>query len=138
MSNQKRRNPYIILGIPYGAVASEARRGFAAKSRLIKREENSQYEIEDLTWALHELEQERAMDTIEIDVYRVPADPEALIVRETGLFNPLPEPLPITSGLSRLDVVDALEVAALLERYMTEVASTAVDLPDPLIERETK
>lgn len=138
MSNQKRRNPYILLGIPYGAGASEARRGFATKSRLVKRGGSAHYDVSDLTWALHELEQERVTDTTEIDVYRVPADPEVFVGSEPGLFNPPPEPFPIRSHSSREDVIDALEVAALVQQVMSDFSSTTVHLPDPLLERDNQ
>ena len=93
-----RRNPYLVLGIPYGASKREVRRAFAERSKRIRRGEFDAVRTEDLNWALHRLEQVEQDADIDLEYYRVPAN-NALIHdgplsdSAHGFFNPEPAPL---------------------------------------------
>lgn len=125
------RNPYVILGIPYGSDASTARKGFAAKSRLLKRGGSDVYESADLTWALHQIEQADSHDDSRLDVYRIPADPEATEHQGSGLFNPPPEPWQPEPARPVEEVLAELEAKALLEAHLAAIATQPPPLPDP-------
>ena len=71
-----RRNPYVVLGIPFGADGAEARTGFAKASRRLRQDADARYTMEDLTWALHHVEQIIEDPEKAFGVYRMPADPE--------------------------------------------------------------
>lgn len=91
-----RRNPYVILGVPFGADESAARIGFAQASRRLRSSDDGLYAMEDLTWALHQVEQMIQDPTKAFDVYRVPADASATDVERPGVFKP--EPVSISRG----------------------------------------
>lgn len=101
-----KRNPYIILGVPFGASHSEARAGFARANRSLRRNPDAIYSMEDLTWALHQIEQILEEPEHALHVYRVPANPDVLSPRgRPGLFNPDPIPLERrTAGATREDI----------------------------------
>jgi len=88
MVREDRRNPYVILGIPFGASAAEARSGFARTTRRLRSTSGAIYGQEDLTWALHQVEQVLEHPQMAFAVYRVPADPSALGSPSEGRFNP--------------------------------------------------
>lgn len=88
-----RRNPYVILGVPFGASEEEARAGFAKARRMLRRDPDAPFTTEDLTWALHQIEQLIANPELAVDVYRIPADSNAVGSESEGLFNPTPHPL---------------------------------------------
>lgn len=94
-----RRNPYVILGIPFGSSTQAARSGFARASRRVKGDANARYTMEDLTWALHQVEQIVEDPELTFHIYRLPANPDALAAsRGTGVFNPQPVRLPRRSA----------------------------------------
>ncbi|HUA73418.1 MAG TPA: hypothetical protein VL988_01535 [Solirubrobacteraceae bacterium] len=86
------RNPYLILGVDFAASGEDARRAFAHAARRLRRE-GGVWEIEDLNWALHEIQalDESPADTVTI--YRVPANGEVFVSGGTGVFRPAPIPL---------------------------------------------
>ena len=86
--DDERRNPYFILGIDYGASRDAARKAAGAVSRRVKRDPDALYGIEDVTWALHAIEQAIDDPGSAVDHYRVPAD-RALFAEMGGLeFRP--------------------------------------------------
>lgn len=87
-----RRNPYVILGVPFGATEEEARAGFARARRTLRGDPDVTFTNEDLTWALHQIEQLIANPELAVDVYRIPANPNVIGNETTGLFNPPPHP----------------------------------------------
>src|SRR4051794_10284862 len=90
-----RRNPYVILGVPYGASRGEARRAAARRTRELRQREEAQYSTEDITWALHQVEQVIDDAASAVEVFRVPAAPGILDAPSgRGLFHPPAEPLP--------------------------------------------
>ena len=98
-----RRNPYVVLGLDFGADASAARSGFAKARRRLQSEDEPRYSMEDLTWALHQVEQIIEDPQLALGVFRVPADPSIGTQAHGGVFSPTPEqPIrttpPTTSG----------------------------------------
>lgn len=94
-----RRNPYLILGIPYGSSRGEGRRGAARRMHELRQSQDAPYSAEDVTWALHQVEQ--VIDDAEsaVEVFRVPAAPGILDAPSgQGLFHPPAVPLPRKSG----------------------------------------
>src|SRR5690606_11723163 len=90
-----RRNPYVILGIPFGSSTQAARSGFAHASRRVKSDPTARYTMEDLTWALHQIEQIVEDPELTFHIYRLPANPDATNAdRGNGVFNPPPIRLP--------------------------------------------
>ena len=117
-----RRNPWIILGIDYGVTGAAASSAFARASRRIKRAESAPFDLDDLTWALNEIEAAEQDPDIAIHHYRVPADPSAyepplLSAAAEGLCNPPRPPAPrITPTLSE---EDRAELVAWITRSVT-------------------
>lgn len=109
-----RRNPYVILGIPFSADEAQARSGFAKASRRLRTDEDAPYTMEDLTWALHQVEQIIAEPSMAFDVYRVPADPTVANVDRLGVFNPQPKPIPRSTSPSTEEERGALRCRAVL------------------------
>lgn len=86
------RNPYLILGVDFGADGDTARLAFARAARRVRRE-GGQWEVEDLGWALHEIEALESKPADLVSVYRVPANPEVFHSAGAGLFRPPPMPM---------------------------------------------
>ena len=76
--SENRRNPYLILGVPYGSSSEIATRAFAKNTKRSKHEENYPYSLEDLTWARNQIKAHLENPTSDLSTYRVPADPAAL------------------------------------------------------------
>src|SRR4051794_40501289 len=108
-----RRNPYLILGLPYGAAPDDARRAFAQKVRSVRRTDDSIFTVEDLTWALHQIEQATEDATASVQFFRVPANRATLPAARPGeLFAPRASSLPRTSTTTAQPEIDALGVDA--------------------------
>jgi hypothetical protein len=86
------RNPYLILGVDFASSGDDARRAFAHAARRIRRHGGA-WEIEDLNWALHEVEALASNPADVVSIYRVPADPTVFDPAGEGLFRPPPVPL---------------------------------------------
>ena len=108
------RNPYLLLGVDYGVRPSEARRRFAAAARRVRRAADSAITIEDLNWALHELQNRQGDPSDDVATFRVPANPAVLAPVDHGLFSPPPVPLPRTTKTSPADLA-AIEDAVAAE-----------------------
>jgi hypothetical protein len=90
----ERRNPYLILGLPYGATRGEARRAAASRVKELRRRSGALYSTEDVTWALHQVEQVIDEPLTGVDVFRVPAAPGILDAPSGhGLFHPQAVPM---------------------------------------------
>ena len=85
-----RRNPYLILGVPYGASKAEAASAFAKATQRLRREPESLYGLEDLNWALHQVEQVHDDPESAIAIFRVPANPAVYAVGGYGLLRSEP------------------------------------------------
>src|SRR5215475_7148875 len=114
------RNPYLLLGVDFGTPPDAARRSFARAARRLRRAGSGRVSIEDLNWALHEIQNSPADPFDSVTVFRVPANPSVFRPAAEGLFNPPPVPLPraTTTGPGDLNaVLDGLtgDVCALLD-----------------------
>lgn len=112
------RNPYLILGVDFGATHDEARRRFAHAARRVRRQ-GGVWEIEDLNWALHEVEALESNPADGVALYRVPADERAFVPAGDGVFRPRPVPMarsvpPDPAARAALADAAAAELHALL------------------------
>jgi len=71
------RNPYVILGIPFGAPRATANAAFARKAQALKRDGGDLDRMTDLTWALQRISVAITEPATAMDPYRIPADPQA-------------------------------------------------------------
>lgn len=109
------RNPYLILGVDFGASGDDARRAFAKAARRTRRQGGA-WAVEDLTWALHEIEELEENPADLVDVYRVPADPTAFEPGDgTGIYKPAPVTIGRESAAPTADAVAAVRLAAITE-----------------------
>jgi len=110
MPDQERRNPYFILGVDYGASVSAATAAFGKKSRKVRRDPEAVFSVEDLTWALSQVEQAAADKEQGLGEYfYVPADPEPYEISATEGILLLPvQPLSRETGPFPEREVDAL------------------------------
>jgi hypothetical protein len=93
------RNPYLILGLTFGSSREEANIAFARKAKRLRRAgERGRSELTDLTWALNQIDEVIANPSLALDIYRIPADPQAFYAAGVGLFAPPPEKLPRRTG----------------------------------------
>ncbi|UOZ07954.1 hypothetical protein [Amycolatopsis sp. WQ 127309] len=88
------RNPYLLLGIDYGTPPDLARRHFARAARRVRRAAGGPVGIEDLNWALHEVQNRAGTAEDDVSVYRVPANPAVFTPLARGLFALPPIRLP--------------------------------------------
>jgi hypothetical protein len=69
-------SPWLILGLPFGTGAADARLAFARRARRLRRtQEPTPFQLADLTWALHEAEHQGDDPWSGLDHYRVPLQP---------------------------------------------------------------
>jgi hypothetical protein len=108
------RNPYLILGVDFAATGDRARHAFARAARRV-RKQGGPWEIEDLNWALHEVEALESNPADLVSVYRVPADPKVFEPAGEGLFRPPPVPLPRRTRPDDEDSLAAVRAAAARE-----------------------
>jgi hypothetical protein len=94
------RNPYVILGIPFGASGDMATAAFARRSRGLRRAPDGTARLTELTWALNQVQEALVRPEAAFDLFRVPADPGALVPDGPGALGPPPEPLGRRSGPS--------------------------------------
>lgn len=128
-----RRNPYLILGVDFGASHDEARRGFVRAIRRVRSpDEQLQYSEEDVTWALHQIEQIELDPHHAVNVYRVPADPAVFSTEAHGLLNPAADPLPRSSQPTSTYDLERLALAALREIAQASMSACAsIPVPPP-------
>jgi len=125
----ERRNPYLVLGLPYGASRSEATVAFARRSKRARSDPSFRYETEDLTWALNQVEAVITSAVSDVDIYRVPADPAVFLAPEgPGVLRPGPVPIPRRTSAPEEDELAALRKAALLEELVDLVIDDAAEV----------
>ena len=118
----ERRSPYLLLGVPFGASKEAASRAFAKATRRLKRMTGAPYDLEDLNWALHAIEQRIEDPASSIDDYRLPANPSVYeIPGGDGILNP-----PIQPYKRRTPPTDPATVEALRVQIICEVAASLV------------
>ena len=122
------RNPYLLLGVDYGCPPDAARKSFARAARRVRRATASAVTTEDLTWALHEVQERKTDPFDDVSVFRVPADPEVFTPSGHGLFAPAPVRLARRTSTRQSDV-DLLangladDVSELFAEALTHVVS---------------
>ena len=124
----ERRNPYLVLGIPFGASRDEATRAFLRRTKSLRRLGAAARPLHtDLTWALKEIEERPEPADTAMSPYRVPGDPG---VSGPGVFNPPPEPLPAAAATANLDQVRAAAAHEYL-RHLIRLRAQRVGPPAP-------
>lgn len=117
MMQSKRRDPYVILGLPHGAPRDQIGRAFA-RATVAVRQGRSAWELEDLTWAKQEAER-AAEDAAYAQAFlRVPASDEALAVQGgSALLTPR-----VTSLRRATEALAPPDVAAVEQMVLNEAA----------------
>jgi hypothetical protein len=69
------RNPYVILGIPFGTPRAAANAAFARKAQALKRDGGDLDRMTDLTWALQRISVAITEPATAMELYRIPAGP---------------------------------------------------------------
>ena len=87
------RNPYVLLGLPFGSSRDQANIAFARRAKPYRRRPDSKEKLVELTWALNQIDEVIKDHQAAIDLYRIPADPDAFDPDGQGVFRPPPEPL---------------------------------------------
>lgn len=133
-----RRNPYLILGLDYGTGAEDAAAAFAQAVRRIRSSGAQPYTIEDVTWALHKIEQAETEPDASLDTYRVPADPQVYFnaVLDRGL-PPVPlQPASATTGVGRRELASEALLAeirhSLAQATQGRLGAAVVRPADPI------
>lgn len=119
-----RRNPFLVLGLPYGADRESALAAFAARSKRARREPGFPYSVDDLTWALNQLEGEVVNPATELDVFRIPANPSTLTPPGgPGVLRLRPEPIERRTAPATTEEINILRDAAIEELIVDSVCS---------------
>ena len=129
--NEAGRNPYVMLGVPFGASRSTATKAFARKAKGLRTVAGGAARLTELTWALNQIEEALKDPRTALHIYRVPADEGALIPAALGVLRPGPEPMerttpPSQGAWQRLIQETRAEAVAALQRELASV----VRLPD--------
>jgi len=126
------RNPYLILGVDFGASSDDARRAFAHAARRIRRS-GGVWDIEDLNWALHEVEALESNPADGVSLYRVPADRDVFEPAGEGLFRPPPVPLERRTAAGEEATLAAARAAAAreLDELLLEAIGALATPPSP-------
>lgn len=123
------RNPYLILGLPFGASRDEANVAFARRGRVLRRQGDAgKAELMELTWALNQIDEALADPDSAIDIYRIPADPNAFDPEGRGLFTPPPE------RMERRTEASNTEARSSVERSIAEMLAWIANNLGPLTE----
>ena len=127
------RNPYVLLGLPYGASREQANVAFARRARALRRlGAEGKAQLTELTWALNQIDEAISDPDKELDVYRIPADPDAFEPKAVGLFNPPPERMARTTDPSTHDASPLVsEAVTELLRWEVAVLAAATSIPEP-------
>ncbi len=84
------RNPYVILGIPFGSSREEANLAFARRAKRL-RGSGDRRQLTDLTWGFYMIDEAISHPDAAMEIYRIPADPQAFEADGAGVFRPPPE-----------------------------------------------
>lgn len=136
---EDRRNPYLVLGLPYGSSPREATKAFARRSKEVNKSRSFGYTVEDLTWALNQVEQATQDFEIDVTIYRVPANPSLFDGspdwdgESSGFFNPRPVPIKRTTGPVDPEEIEALldEAALCWVNQLVSPKGASVQIPYP-------
>jgi len=129
----RQRNPYVILGIPFGSSREEANIAFARKARALRQAGAAgRAQMTDLTWALNQCDEGLSHPEAAMEIYRIPADPEAFTVTGAGVFAPAPEPLAPVGGDAEAALTQLCDAAAVeYLRYLLLLRADQVQIPQP-------
>ena len=83
-AHKDRRNPYLVLGLPYGASKKEVRKGFAKRARDIKSGKFTVYRNEDLNWAFVSFKLEIGDNVYDCEVAANAADGDECVIVQNG------------------------------------------------------
>jgi hypothetical protein len=97
------RNPYVLLGIPFGSSRDAATSAFARRAKRLRRSPDGAERLTDLTWAMNQIDEVLREPELALNVYRVPADPSALVPTDQGVLRPPPERLRRRTETSQQD-----------------------------------
>lgn len=126
------RNPYMVLGIPFGSSRAEANVAFARKAKALRRSgPDGIDQLTELTWALHEIDEAISHPAAAMELYRIPADPQLFRShRDEGVLRPPAEPLPARPGDRTADLAE-LRLRALHEylRHLVVIHGGGVQPP---------
>lgn len=124
MTQADRRNPYVILGVPFGASEKDARGGFSRARRRLRQNPDQPFTAEDLTWALHQVEQILLKPELAFEVYRIPA---VAATNPVGVFNPGPHRLPRTTDQATAEDWEQVKRSAISVAVIDALATTLAD-----------
>lgn len=131
----KRKSPYLVLGIPYGASKGDAAKAFAKATRRLRRSAHAPYDIEDLNWALHAVEQRADDPSTSIDDYRMPGNPGLYEVPlGEGFLNPSIKAYPRQTPPPSPEDVEFLR-SALIREVSRELVKEREGAPLPTLHR---
>jgi hypothetical protein len=105
------RNPYGMLGLPFGAARETAARAFARKARGLRHRPGNTEVLTQLTWALNQIEEAIKDPRTALHIYRVPADPGSLDPEQPGVLQPPPVRMERATPPSDDDRAALLELA---------------------------
>lgn len=127
------RNPYVALGIPFGSSRDIAQAAFARRAKKLRRAPNGTELLTELTWALNQIDEVLREPEQAVGVYRVPANPAALVPTDYGLLNPAPlllESRYSTEQIAESEVELRTAVAAEALRVIARELSNVTALPE--------
>lgn len=131
----KRKSPYLVLGVPYGAAKGDAAKAFARATKRLRRTAEAPFDLEDLNWALHAVEQRADDPGTSIDDYRMPANARVYEVPGGhGMLNPPVEPIrrqTPPSGPADIDLV----VSQVIREVASQVVRDIREAPLPSLHR---
>ncbi len=132
------RNPYVILGVPYGASKAEASEGHARALQRLKKDPDATYCESDLSWAKYQIEQVRGSSRPDDGIYRIPADPDVYSDCRYGLLRPRPVPMERRTDRSDDDCKEDLMSAAGTEllRHLLDEHGSRVEPEAPFLAKE--
>jgi len=126
-----RRNPYLILGVDFGTHRAQASRHFAQAVRRLKSTTDSPYTIEDLTWALSQVEHYEADPAQAVDIFRVPADHAVFSPPGPGLLQPPPIAMDRSTPEDDPEAVASLTRSSAIELLQASLSVAAPITPSP-------
>ncbi len=125
------RNPYVILGIPFGASRAQANLAFATRAKSLRRRGREGIDqLTDLTWALQQIDDVIRDPAAAMGCYRIPADPEVFTGAGAGVLRPPPERLAARPG-DRDAALEQLRQAAAGQYLRQLVSIRAAGLTPP-------
>ena len=133
--DQARRNPYVILGVDYGADPRTANLGFAKASKRVRQNANAPFDSTDITWALSQVEHAGDSASQLFSVFRIPADQAAYAVPEgNGVLRIPAKPMSRQTQPVIQERLEQLRIDAAFE-LLLEFVGPASDGASPLVAR---